>query len=308
MKKRKSNRKHAGDMNKEGNTKSKSKTNTSGKSPKSIAAAALARHKKAAAVIFIALFVIILIIVKSNIMFYIYDGPGESSIYPENEYSSEYFFRDVYNFENYDDGIYHGRRGIDVSEHQGDIDWSLVKESGVEFAMIRVGYRGYNSGIISEDEYFEQNIEGAIENGIDVGVYFFSQAVSTDEAIEEAKFVIDKVKKYDLTMPVAFDMEEVTDTDRILDLTTEERTEITDAFCKAVADHGEEALIYGNTKWFETKIDLSKLTNFDLWYAQYEYENSFQYKHVMWQYSCTGTVDGISTDVDLNIEFVKTGE
>lgn len=266
----------------------------------------LKKHKKAVVLIIIATAAVIFWQIKRENMLYTYEGPDESLVYPLCEYSSEYYFRDVYNFENYDDGIYRGRRGIDVSEHQGKIDWSLVKESGVEFAMIRVGYRGYTSGVINEDPYFEQNIKGATENGIDVGVYFFSQAVSTDEALEEARFVMEKVKKYDLTMPVAFDMEEVTENDRISGLTTEERTEITDAFCKAVEKQGEKALIYGNTRWLENKLDLSRLTRFDLWYAQYAYENTFQYKHAMWQYSCTGTVDGISTEVDLNIEFVKS--
>ena len=217
------------------------------------------------------------------------------------------FSRDEYNFLSYEDDEYYTRRGIDVSAFQGDIDWNLVKESGVEFVMIRVGYRGYESGNIFLDEKFEQNIDGATDAGIDVGVYFFSQAITVEEAIEEAQFVCEQIKHKKISMPVAFDMEPntYTESDRIHYLTMNEITEFSDAFCTVVEKHGYEPIIYGNPTWIYNHVNLSLITGRNLWLAHYTNHSGFPYEYRMWQYTDSGIIGGIDTPVDLDLQFIK---
>ena len=234
-----------------------------------------------------------------------YDGLGEIKEYPKMEYSSEGFYRDEYNFLNYNYNGIKAKRGIDVSVHQGEIDWASVKKSGVEFAYIRLGFSSYADGKIYMDDYFEKNIEQAQENGIDVGVYFFSQAVTTEEAVKEAKYVLSNIKGRNVSLPIGFDMEPVTENDRIKALTVEQKTEVADAFGCIMKKHGRETLIYGNPDWIANNIDLTLLTDYEIWLAHYTSMSSFEYDYVMWQYSSTGRVDGINTNVDLNIMFVK---
>ena len=224
----------------------------------------------------------------------------------ETDIVGEYFFKDEYGFWSYDDGEITSLRGIDVSEHQGYIDWQEVKNAGVDFAFIRVGYRTYNKGAISKDAWFTENIEGALANDIKVGIYFFSQAIDVDEAIEEAKFVVDNIQGYDVELPIAFDMEEVTRfNDRIARLKVEEITEITDAFCAIVENYGYESIVYTNPYWATYKLDLSQLTHRKIWLAHYTDMTDFPYRYDYWQYSEKGNVSGISTHVDLNIKFER---
>ena len=229
----------------------------------------------------------------------------EESHYPVSDINHEYFFQDEYNFRSYDDGKITSRRGIDVSEHQGDIDWEKVKESGVEFAFIRVGYRTYDGGNIKEDNKFRYNIEGALENGIEVGVYFFSQAISVDESIEEAKFTVDQIRDYNVTLPIAHDMEEVTEEDRIMHLTSDDRTAIADAFCEIVENYGYDSLIYANPSWLLTKLNIFKIRDRNVWLAHYTDKTPYIFRYEIWQYSDSGIIDGIDEPVDLNVMFIR---
>ena len=209
-------------------------------------------------------------------------------------------------FPTYEDDSYTSVIGIDVSSHQKSIDWSAVKNSGVKFAIIQVGYRGYETGALMDDAYFEENIQGAIENGIDVGVYFFSQAVSAEEARAEADFVLERVKKYKLQLPIVFDLEEVSNaTDRVENTTSEERTQAAVTFMNHIKNAGYQAMVYSSSQLFETVFDINYLHDYDFWVADYSSVPNFSYHFSIWQYTDAGTVDGISTNVDMNIMFVK---
>ncbi|MDR0357438.1 MAG: glycoside hydrolase family 25 protein, partial [Clostridiales Family XIII bacterium] len=177
---------------------------------------------------------------------------------------------------------------------------------GVEFAMIRAGYRGYDTGRLVEDEFFDANMSGASDAGIKVGVYLFSQAVTEAEALEEAETVIDAVAPYDVTFPVVFDMEEIAGrTARTDGLTTEEVTDLAIAFCERIAQAGYEPMIYANPKQFVSRMDLSRLEPYDKWLAQYYKTPSYPYAFSIWQFTNTGSVDGINGDVDLNLAFME---
>lgn len=208
-------------------------------------------------------------------------------------------------FWSYEDDTYITIPGIDVSEHQEEIDWEAVKNAGVEFAFIRVGYRGTESGQCTLDDYFIQNIEGAIANGIDVGVYFFSQAISVDEAREEAYYVLDKIQNYNVTMPVVFDMEyPETGTNRIALLTASEKTKIANTFLSIIERSGYTPMVYGSSKTIGEHFELQYLTQYETWIADYDYYVKYPYNFMIWQYSESGNVDGIGT-VDLDLLFVK---
>lgn len=203
-----------------------------------------------------------------------------------------------------ENGVDTGIKGIDVSKHQGNIDWVKVKNDGVEFAIIRLGYRGYEVGNVLIDEKFHQNMRGAIAAGVKVGVYFYSQAITVQEALDEAAFVLENIKNYDITYPVVFDMEEVTeDTARMNGLTTAQRTDFTIAFCDEVEKAGYTPMIYGGIKWLVEMVDMSRLVKYDKWFAQFYKTPFFPYDLQMWQYTSSGKVDGIAGNVDINIGF-----
>lgn len=234
-----------------------------------------------------------------------YRGLAEAETgFAMQEYDDDAYFYDKYGLLNYEDEKIKSSQGIDVSEYQGDIDWKSVSEAGVEFAMVRVGYSSYVDGTIQEDGNAEANIYGASDNGISVGVYFFSQATTVDEAIEEAKYVLSVIRHKDITMPVAFDMEPVTEDDRIGSLSMKQKTEIADAFCEIIENHGYKSLIYGNPTWISNNLNLSLITDHELWLAHYTSATGFPYKFAMWQYSQEGRVNGIDTYVDLDIMYV----
>ncbi|MDP4110065.1 MAG: GH25 family lysozyme, partial [Bacillota bacterium] len=194
--------------------------------------------------------------------------------------------------------------GIDVSEHQGKIDWRKVRASGVEFAIIRLGYRGYTEGGIYEDRNFETNIKGAQEAGLKVGVYFFSQAITVKEAQEEADFVLARVKGYDISFPVVFDWEPLGKTSaRTYGLDTDTLCGCADTFCSEMADAGYKPMIYFNSYAGYIKYDLSRVLKYEFWFAQYSATPSFYYDYQMWQYTSSGKVDGITGNVDMNIYF-----
>ena len=193
------------------------------------------------------------------------------------------------------------RTGIDVSSHQQQINWSSVAQDGISFAYIRLGYRGSSEGTLHVDDFFAQNLSGAKNAGIDVGVYFFSQAITEDEAREEARFVLKQLDGTSLDYPIAFDMEPSPEGGGRADaLTREEATAIANAFCDEIQKNGYRAIIYGNS-YDLSKYDLSALTG-RIWLAQYDGKPDGSISFVMWQYTPKGTVAGISGSVDLNLD------
>lgn len=200
--------------------------------------------------------------------------------------------------------------GIDVSSYQGEIDWNSVREDGVEFAILRLGYRGYGEeGNIRLDETFIKNYEGAHDAGIDVGVYFFSQAISVDEAIEEAHFVLENLGGRGLEYPVVFDWETVEtindeDIPRTEDVMPNTLTLSAIAFCETIQSEGYDAMIYTNKKQATIKYDMRQLSNYPVWFAYYDTKLNYCYDFDIWQYG-TGTVDGIEGEVDFNIAMIK---
>lgn len=200
--------------------------------------------------------------------------------------------------------------GIDVSAHQGEIDWTQVASDGVEFALLRIGYRGYSSGTLNLDEQFQANVTGAQEQGIEVGVYFFSQAVDEDEALEEAEQVLAWLEENGLeNCWVAYDWERIeNDTARTDDVTGETVTACARTFCEAIAAQGYSPLIYCNGMLGYLSYDLAQLEDFPLWYAEYQDYPSYAYEVTIWQYSESGTVAGISGNVDRNIWFLDVGQ
>ena len=196
-------------------------------------------------------------------------------------------------------------RGIDVSKYQGTIDWKKVAAAGVEFAIIRLGYRGMNEGTLELDPVFENNMEEAAAAGIKTGVYFFSQAITKEEAEEEADFVIRAVKKYNVTYPVIFDTERVaTYNARANGLSYEDRTDMCITFCDRIAAAGYTPMIYANTKYMIMGINLERLEKYDKWFAVYSDKITFPYDFQMLQYSESGSIPGIKGNVDLDISFV----
>lgn len=202
------------------------------------------------------------------------------------------------------DGQVVSHKGIDVSSHQGDIDWQQVAEDGVEFAIIRVAFRGYGSGKLVEDTKFEQNIQGAKAAGIKVGVYLFSQAVNEEELLEEANLVLEKIAPYEIECPVVFDVEKVSDSDgRMNKISVEERTALTALFCEKIAEAGYKPMIYHNTEMAALLINIGELEKYDKWYASYSQAMFYPYEYKIWQYRDTGSVKGIKGAVDMNISF-----
>ena len=200
-------------------------------------------------------------------------------------------------------------RGIDVSKYQGNIDWKKVAGAGVQYAIIRLGFRGMNQGTLELDQYFHANMKNALANGIKVGVYFFSQAVSDKEAEEEADYVINAIKDYKIEYPVVFDTERVTTYDaRANGLGMEERTRMCRVFCDRIAQAGYTPMIYANTKYMVMGIDLTQLSDIELWFAVYSDKITYPYHFDMLQYSESGSIPGITGGVDLDISFVDYSE
>lgn len=193
--------------------------------------------------------------------------------------------------------------GIDVSTWQGDIDWQQVKDAGVEYAIIRIGYRSTDLGKLGMDDYAQKNYQGATDVGIKVGAYFFSQAISPAEAKEEAQYVLDAVKDWKVEMPIVYDWEYVSDTARTSDMDARTLTDCTKAFCQAVEDAGYDSMIYFNRDQSHKQMYLEELTDYGFWLAMYDRSMDYPYRIDMWQYSCTGAVPGIQGDVDMNLYF-----
>lgn len=193
--------------------------------------------------------------------------------------------------------------GIDVSSHQGPIDWNAVSQDGIDFAMIRCGSRGYTEGNLYADDTFYTNADGAQAAGIPFGVYFFSQATTEQEAIEEANYVLELIQGMEISCPIAFDQEDMPSQNaRANNLSPKQLDKNAQAFCNTIQQAGYSTLVYGNQHDL-SRYDLNNLHE-DIWYAEYgSTQPSTAIPIAMWQYTSTGTVAGISTNVDLNILF-----
>lgn len=201
--------------------------------------------------------------------------------------------------------------GIDVSKYQLNIDWSQVRNQ-VDFAMLRVGFRGYGSGVIVEDSSYQKNIEEALANDINCGVYFFTQAINEKEGIEEANWVLEKIKGYDITYPIAIDTEWSSgDEDGRADwISVEDRTAAIKGFCQTIKNAGYTPIIYASKDWLENQLSMDQLTEYDVWLAHYvqgapEQKSDYAGNYTIWQYSSQGTISGIETSVDMDICYKK---
>lgn len=193
------------------------------------------------------------------------------------------------------------RKGIDVSKYQGEIDWEAVASDGIEFAIIRAGIRGYGSGKLVMDDDFALHITEAINAGLDAGVYFFSQAITEEEAIEEADAVIGALNGNGLNYPMVIDVEHVNG-GRQSEISVDKRTDVVIAFCDRVREAGYTPMIYGNLDTFTLQLDMTRIENVEKWLADYDLDLYFPYEYSMWQYTSKGRISGISEPVDINLD------
>lgn len=195
------------------------------------------------------------------------------------------------------------RLGIDVSEHQLEIDWQAVADAGIDYAYIRVGYRGYDRGGVYPDDYAEENLQGAKDAGIPVGVYFYSQAISPEEAREEAQFVLNAIKGWKIAYPIVFDWEWVSEDARTGTMDSRGVTACTKAFCEEIENAGYDAAFYFNQDLASNTFRLGELLDYPFWLAQYTDALTFPYQVKIWQFTSTGSVPGITGNVDINLYF-----
>jgi len=225
-----------------------------------------------------------------------------SATLPTNPYSAEDF--------TYDENGYltctsaDTRLGIDVSDHQREVDWQQVADAGIEFAFIRIGYRGYSEGGIYADEYAPRNIKGAQAAGLDAGVYFYSQALTPAEAEEEAEFCLEFLKDYNIQLPVVFDWEYVSTEARTGAMEQETLTACAQAFCEKIRTAGYTPMIYANPDIARNFLDLWQLQGYPFWLALYSDTMDYPWRMDYWQYTSTGTVPGVQGNVDVNLQFM----
>lgn len=192
--------------------------------------------------------------------------------------------------------------GIDVSKYQGEIDWEKVKNDDIDFAIIRGGIRGYGTGKVVPEEDFVRNALAASGQGMEIGVYFFSQAVTQQEAIEEADCVIEALSGNEISYPIVYDLERVSG-GRMAGMDSEQITDCALAFCNRVKEAGYTPMIYGNLETFILMLNMNRLEDIDKWFSYYNNDIYFPYKHRLWQYTELGVVDGIEGYVDMNVGF-----
>ena len=196
--------------------------------------------------------------------------------------------------------------GIDVSIYQGEIDWEKVKASGIDFAIIRLGFRGYGEeGKLVEDEMAQTNLQGATEAGLPIGAYFFSQALSIEEADEEIEYMLEILGDYALQMPIVLDWEIPTDTARTANMDARTLTDIQKHFCALMTEMGYQPMVYFNWHQASNLMYLSELEDYPFWLALYRDRMTFPYKVEMWQYTDKGRVPGIEANVDINVYMPK---
>ena len=196
-----------------------------------------------------------------------------------------------------------GVLGIDVSKWNGTIDWNAVKESGISFVIIRCGYRGSKTGVLVQDPKFESYITGANKAGLKVGLYFFSQAVNEKEAVEEASMAIALAQKYKISYPIFIDTE-WTSGGRANSISKETRTAVCKAFCETIKSAGYTPGVYACKSWYQDSLNVSSLSGYKIWLAQYASQPTYSNRYDMWQYTDKGKVNGISTNVDMNISYL----
>lgn len=193
--------------------------------------------------------------------------------------------------------------GIDVSTHQGLIDWEQVRDAGVTFAVVRAGYRGSTEGKLYEDELFWDNLNGAKEAGLKVGVYFFSQALTVEEATEEAQFVLDLLDGEPLELPIYFDWEKVAGLSRVTDAGALPLTDCSVAFCETVRQQGYTPGVYFNQEYGYAYLDFLRLQGYEMWLAEYGDHPTFRFHYDCLQYTDNGNLPGIETTVDMDLIF-----
>ncbi|MDE7272917.1 MAG: glycoside hydrolase family 25 protein [Lachnospiraceae bacterium] len=223
---------------------------------------------------------------------------------PRNKYhySNLKYQKPLMNY--YEDGELVSKCGVDISANQGEVDFNKLKNAGCDFVMLRVGARGYSSGNIVTDANFQDNIRAAKKAGLDVGVYFCSQAVSKAEAREEADEVLDAISGFSIKYPIAFVMETVDgDMARIEALDRTDRTQIAQAFMNRIEDAGYKSMIYGDKEWLLTMVDIEDLQDYDVWFAQDSDEPEYPYQFGIWQYDSDATIKGISGDATMLMSF-----
>ena len=192
--------------------------------------------------------------------------------------------------------------GIDVSKYQGYIDWEKVKEAGFSFVMIRVGYRGYGeAGTMRPDDMANTHYRGAKAAGLEVGAYFFSQAINEEEAREEALYALELTEDWELDFPIVYDWEYIDEDARTAEVDADTLTACAIAFCQEISDAGRKTMIYVSP-WFGN-LHLDQLNEYPQWIALYKDYMDYKHHFDMWQYTCTGSVPGVKGDVDINIFF-----
>ncbi len=191
--------------------------------------------------------------------------------------------------------------GIDVSAYQGDINWNQVAASGIKFAIIRVGFRGYGTGKIVEDAYARENLRDANLAGLRVGAYFFSQALNEQEVEEEVEFLLDIIQDYEITMPVVFDWEYISDEARTANMDPRTLTDLNLYFCQLMEEAGYQPMVYFNPTQAKRLMYLYELEDYPFWLAYYTSRMNYPYRFELWQYTSTGRVPGIAGDVDINV-------
>ena len=199
-------------------------------------------------------------------------------------------------------------KGIDVSEYQYIIDWQKVKNSGIDFSIIRAGYRGWGTGRIVEDKFFDRNIKEATKVGMDIGIYFFTQATTIEEGREEARYTLSLLSRYNVPIryPIAIDTERTPPGNGRGDKISKQlRTEIVKAFCQEIEKAGYKSMIYGNRNWLLNDLEIEKLSDYDVWLAEYNSSTNYKYPYTIWQYTSGGTVSGIGGRVDMNIGYKR---
>lgn len=240
----------------------------------------------------------------------IYEGEIKIPEYPSsvklNQYNTDSFGLDDKGIVTYQD---QSRVGINVNSKNGDIDWQQVKDSGVSFAMIRVGYRGPVDGEIYFDTEFNDNMQGATDAGIDIGVYFYSHAITEEEAVKEAEFVLEKIQTYQVTYPIAIVWEFVDESKtngvpRTNGMQNESLSRILKAFCARVEQPGFDGAYFTGKQVGYEFLDLEALKDYDMWYMEYRKLPAFYYNFTIWQYSSEGEVPGIEGSVKMNFSFV----
>ena len=241
------------------------------------------------------------IVVASDGRYYFFPITDEVEHHPFDEDDFEFDDKGYLQYVGDDDSIT-TKTGVDISRFQGDIDWEKVADAGIEFAIIRTGFRGTTEGKLLQDDYFEDNIKGATKNGIDVGVYFYSQALNETEALEEVQMMLDMIEPYEIKYPVVIDIESAdSDSARTVNLSSDSYEKVAKTFCEAVKKAGYKPMIYGNVKSFTLLMDAADVDDYDIWIAYYGTPLYYPYHFDMWQYTSTGSVDGITGNVDLNI-------